>query len=233
MNCTPRKLFGALLFSSLIGSYPTAQAAILHLPGATVDFYINNPEELDLVGGLPSVAGDTLKFSFHDFEVTDNDGATPDFKHITLLIDVIAKNPQNSLTNPTLYEQGDYLVLDTANSPFTLAAVFGQLIGDNLLGVQLETDNFAFQQDNTNITFPYPEWSIIESLEDVAGWGTSAVRLTFQNNVFASAIGNDDFAFIEKKFASISITAVPVPAAVWLLGSAVVPLLLMPRRRKA
>lgn len=231
MICTPRKVLGALLFSGLIGSYPAAQAATLNLPGATVDFTILNVEELLAVGGTPSVVGDQLKFSFHDFEVWDINLDPPAFKHITLLIDVKAKTPGNALTNPVLNEQGDFIVLDSGapqTDNLTFSQVFGQLIGDNQVGAGLETDNFSFKQDVTG----FGPWSITEGLEDVAGWGSDFIRLTFENNVLATALLGNDLAFIEKKFASISITAVPVPAAVWLLGSAVVPLLLMPRRRK-
>lgn len=228
MRPSPRKILGALLATTLLGSYSVAQAALVKT-GTTVEYTIVNDGDLAAVGGSPFIVGDQLQFVFNGFKAKDINGGPPQFKNLTLTIEVRSITSGNTLTNPSLYEEGDLMVLDTVPSINTFARVFGQLSAANqLLPNGPETDNFSFQENNTNFGGP---WSISESLENVAGWGTDFIVLTFQNNLVASAILNDDLAFIEKKFASITVTAVPVPAAVWLLGSALVPMAFLPKRK--
>jgi hypothetical protein len=229
MRLSPRKIIGALIATTLLGSYSVAQAALVKT-GTTVEYTIVNDLDLLSVGGNAFIVGDQLQFTFNGFKATDTDGGPPQLKNLTLTIEVRSITSGNPLTNPSLYEEGDLLVLDTLPSVNTFARVFGQLSAANQKPPNgLETDNFSFQEDSTNLGAP---WSITEGLENVAGWGTDFIVLTFQNNLIASAIDNNDLAFIEKKFASITLTAVPVPAAVWLLGSALLGLGMI-RRRKA
>ncbi|MEZ5447251.1 MAG: VPLPA-CTERM sorting domain-containing protein [Gammaproteobacteria bacterium] len=218
-----------MIATTLLGSYSVAQAALVKT-GTTVEYTIVNDGDLAAVGGSASIVGDQLQFFFNGFKATDTNGGPPQLKNLTLTIEVRSITSGNPLTNPSLYEEGDLLVLDTLPSINTFTRVFGQLSAANQQPPNgLETDNFSFQESDTNLN---EDWSISESLENVAGWDTDFIVMTFQNNLIASAILIDDLAFIEKKFASITVTAVPVPAAVWLLGSALLGLGMI-RRRKA
>ncbi len=228
MRLSPRKIIGALIATTLLGSYSVAQAALVKT-GNTVEYTIVNDGDLGAVGGSASIVGDQLQFTFNGFKAIDTDGGPPQLKNLTLTIEVKSKTPGNTLTNPTLFEKGDFILFDSVSSAGTLALVVGQFEANNLKSPGgSETDDFSFLRENTG----FGAWSVTEGLENVAGWGTDFIVLTFQNNLLASAILNDDLAFIEKKFASITVTAVPVPAAVWLLGSALLGLGMI-RRRKA
>ncbi|HMM75825.1 MAG TPA: VPLPA-CTERM sorting domain-containing protein [Gammaproteobacteria bacterium] len=76
------------------------------------------------------------------------------------------------------------------------------------------------------------DWSITGSV-DVANKDSIAVSIV--NSLFAAAFLPTDLAYVEKTGASISvdIAPVPVPPAVWMLGSAIVGLATVGRRKSA
>lgn len=76
------------------------------------------------------------------------------------------------------------------------------------------------------------DWSITGSV-NVANKDSIAVSIV--NSLFAAAFLPTDLAYVEKTGASISvdIAPVPVPPAVWMLGSAIVGLATVGRRKSA
>ena len=74
------------------------------------------------------------------------------------------------------------------------------------------------------------------SLADTAGWGSDTdVDIDLTNTLTASTAADGEYAMVQKKLGAVSIeiTAVPVPAAVWLFGSGLGVLGWMRRRRAA
>ncbi len=224
MQAISRTGLGTVLLSAAIAVSPSAHA-LLVLTGDTLEYSINNDSDLAALGGSAFVVGDELRFTFTDFAVDDINGNPPGFKNLTLEIDVKSTTGL-ALGTPTLFEQGDYLLQNSGSSG---ASVSGQFIATNLEGTGSETDTFGTLFNTSTLTST--PWTITESLEDVAAWGSDYIRLIFQNNLVALAIGMEDFAFIQKKFAAISFTPVPIPGAVLLLGSCLVALIALPKQR--
>jgi len=225
MHATRRRDLGTVIILSVAVAASPSAHALLVLTGDTLEYSINNDGDLAAFGGTAFVVGDELRFTFTDFVAQDVDGNPPGFANLTLEIDVTSTTGL-ALGTPTLFEQGDYLLQNSGSSG---ASVSGQFIATNLEGAGSETDTFG-TLFNTS-TLISSAWTITESLDDVAGWGSDYIRLIFQNNLLALAIGMEDFAFIEKKFAAISFTPVPIPGALLLLGSCVVALIALPKQR--
>jgi len=80
-------------------------------------------------------------------------------------------------------------------------------------------------------------WTIATSASAVAAWGAVDVRVRLQNDLLAGSFEARDLADIEKKHASQTIsltpTFVPVPAAIWLFGSALAGLMGMRRKKQS
>ena len=73
------------------------------------------------------------------------------------------------------------------------------------------------------------------SLTDTAGWGSDTdVSIDVTNTLTADTSATGEFALVQKKLGAvqIEITAVPVPAAVWLFGSVLATLGLFRRHAK-
>ncbi len=73
-------------------------------------------------------------------------------------------------------------------------------------------------------------------LDSLAGWGMdTSVTATLENHISAWSFDNGELANIAKKSISISVTtvsAVPVPASVWLFGSGLMGLVTIARRKQ-
>lgn len=191
--------------------------------------------------GEATITGNSINFAPTEFFATSAnlEGASFATDTISILVEAITEG--FSMSQFKLQEVGDYFLQGesaTANVGGTFAVTsetkscgetgaFGAAIACS----ELE----ALNSSPLTTQGAFEDWTI-NSLIDISEnelWNSdTAVRLQIQNNLIATSTANGDLAIVQKKLAGVGITVVPVPAAVWLLGSALGGLGFM-RRRKA
>ena len=212
------KLLKIVLLSFAYLFVGNAQASTVTFYGDTVKFILD--DTLTLFGS-PSVSGDYLNFQPVDFEASAV-GGSASLVSDSVKIKVQALNPQNFIDKATFSESGFYTSFgdSTMLAGGQLLATSGSestsmLIGDG----PFDTTGFATSNWSSN------------ALLDVSAWGASEITLTISNLLFStSSIGG--FAAIQKTFASLNVTAVPLPASIWLLGAALIGLISSTKRRQ-
>lgn len=231
----------ALLASS------SAQAAVIS--GATVDYIIDEtllglfgPASVDVGTDIlrfdPTAAGWVASAKGPGFDVNDaND---------TITFKVVAKSGY-TLSSVSVAERGDYKAWGlTTRDPeaLALAAVAGEVVVNQFQDHDLQvayqyTDgslNFAPQQYDPVVltqqgSNPFPLLNWTASVQNIPLFGFESL-LTLQNVLTALADGKAQ-AFIEKKAVQVSVstTFVPLPASIWVLGSALMGMVAIGRRK--
>lgn len=229
-------------FGVIVLSLPVAaHAALVTLSGDTVDFIFDDADpNLQMYGTLTAV-GDSIFAtpSVIRAESTNLDQAV--LFNATGSIQVRAKDGYK-LKSITVIERGDYQMSAGAQS----VGVSGWLSATNLYDfLQSESVNMNITGDLTQKGTVGPvNWTGKGELDFMAGlWEDTLLKhitLTLQNNLVATSMTEGEWAWIQKKFTGgavdvviETVAVVPVPAAVWLLGSGLLGLVGVARRRKA
>lgn len=227
-----KKTFRALAFALLGAVGGQASAAVVTVSGATVDYSFDDAL-LGLFGNY-SIAGDTLSFDPTTFIANaTTPGILTTTSATTPTITVTAKSGIK-INAVSLFEQGDYYMVN--NGGTTLVSAAGQFIVNNApnsisaggLGVKQSADDVGANGLFTTT------WTISKS---VSLSDATSAALKLQNILIAGHGGAADLqgAFIEKKLVQFSVDTapVPLPPAVWMLGSAIVGLVTVGRRKQA
>jgi len=228
LTSTRKNLSLLLVAAGMALSIGSANAAVL--TGATVQFSFDD-SLLDSLFGTFSVNGDNLEFSPHNFSALANGNLFGSANATTPLINVTAKSGY-TLSGVSLFEQGDYYRIETAPDS-SFVSVGGQFIVNN------NATNFSSDQVlNSVLSFSAlgngaplnTAWTVSESV----ALNAAAATVKVENLLVAGALPNISTAFIEKKLVSIGAytTPVPLPAAFWTFGSALLGSLLLVRRKQ-
>ena len=193
--------------------------------GVTVEYTFDDTL-LGLFGSW-SISGDKLLFDPTQFKAVASNPGFVNTSQTTPLISVKAKTGF-TLQNARLLEQGDYYRLGDAAA--TGVGVGGQFI------VNGSPISFPISSltDTTSISaFTTTPWTV--DLTGTLGGDNGTLKL--QNILVAGVLLQNVVAqsFIEKKLVDIWVTtsAVPLPPAAWMLGSALVGLVSVSRRKHA
>ncbi|MBL8202045.1 MAG: VPLPA-CTERM sorting domain-containing protein [Chromatiales bacterium] len=183
--------------------------------------------------GLPSFAGDDAFFTPVVFEARSTDGVglhtntNTDFVDATWVFSrVYSVNPLNEIASILAFEEGDYEVNYAAgqvNADLYLRAFGLNAVEPTVVG----TDSFGSLGNSGGIQ----SWSMLTFVNPSAALTQLANNLTvtIQNQLSAfttDATAGSEVAWIEKKLVlQINTvvpvgTIIPVPAALWLFGSA-------------
>jgi hypothetical protein len=220
-----------------LGALAPAQAALVSVSGTNV-IYTYDTDQFAGFGATVSTVGDSLRILLTNFSSTDT-GASPGptLRNGTFVITVATKIANNDFGNISMSEEGDYLLEDYGPGN-QVASASGQFRVFNDEGPGSDIKSFTTGALTTTID-PFvggntTPWQASALATAVAGWSTSAVSLQIENLLRAFATG-DDFSFIEKKSIIITpivttSTPVPVPASVWLMGTALLALVGIRRR---
>jgi hypothetical protein len=214
---------GLSALSAALLSLP-ANAAIVQLCGPTICYeYDNNPA---VNAGItlfqaPSLlaASDTLEFTPTAFNAFSANGAMVTTQAIFQFTRIWAPGGEE-IQQITVAESGDYRII---NGGLVSASLRLQVVDKSNEGVgpfpEVLTD---IQNFNTAVPtgFTPQNWSLTSSLFPAAQMLDPAVLidLQIQNTLDAFTFASGEQAFIAKKL-TLNTTVVPVPAAVWLMGS--------------
>jgi hypothetical protein len=210
----------------LLLAFAPAQAAVVTVMGDDVKFTYDD----GTLFGMGYTVGNGIFFMPVDFIAESNNTDGPVTTSETLSIMVETLSSTDVMTKFALAEQGDYRLTGTTSS-VTATGTF-----------TAASDTSAFSDSNPlsagplTVTGALTEWTIDSMIDlgDTTGWDQdTSVTLTLENLLTAESNAIGDSALIQKKFGAfgVEVTIIPVPAAVYLFGSALALLGWRGRRR--
>jgi len=222
-------LFFATLALALTGM--TANAASVTKCGTDVCFTYDD----STLFGDANVIGNNIFFLPTTFlaESLDGEGAVSAFA--TLNVEVEAITPGFNMNQFFLQESGDYFLQGEGASVSAGGMFAVTSLTQTCGGFFPCREQEIFNATGMTTVGSFDDWSISAAIDltNNAAWsGDTKVTMTLENRLSATTLNTGEQAFIQKKFAGVGITVVPVPAAVWLLGSALGGLAFVARRRK-
>jgi len=219
-------LLGALVLCAGSG----AQAAIVHLEGATVDFYYDDAQPGMAAYGALSAIGDSIFATPTTFIAESLNGTGDSFSALGT-VQVVLKSGYR-FDSVQVAQRGDYLL----NGAGASVSVSGDLtIEDSSNPATALSTTMTSSSDFTINDNALHAWSSSGAF-DVSSWTTvTSVDLSLDTMLLANTGAAGERAYIEKKFTggglvTIMTTPIPVPAAVWLFGSGLIALTGFARR---
>lgn len=202
----------------------TANAEMVTLEGKDFNFIYDN----STLFGEATVTGNSFYFLPTGFKAAALNGDTQLTSEV-LSVQIVAKAGSSAQVKTIkLTEKGDYVLANNgsvrANARLEIFSTTQQLSSDV---VSANTGLLSGDTGLGNV-----EWNL--NLNHNLSWGAdSGVRFTLENDLLAQALNQGDYAMIAKKSAQFVVTVneVPVPAAAWLFGSALVGLVGLKRKK--
>jgi len=170
--------------------------------------------------GAANVVGNNIFFLPTTFTASASDGGSQ-MTSETLEILVEVTTVGYDLSSFGLFEEGDYQ-LNGAGASASATGSFA--VASN---TSVNSDSTLLDAGALNVQGALTDWEInaLIDLGDTPAWGSdTSVTITLQNDLSASTSTVGETAFVEKKIGAVGVIAnpVPVPAAAWLFGSALV-----------
>ncbi len=171
-----------------------------------------------------TVIGNTIFFTPSTFKAESLDGVGPAVTADTIDITIEVTSSGLAIDSLLYLEDGDYKLTGSGAS----ASAVGDVSIDSLTSAYSDTSAFSTGAlAGTGGTLAAWSASTSVDLADTPGWDTdSKILASITNILTADTLSAGEVAFIEKKFAggatglTIMMAPIPVPAAVWLFGSA-------------
>jgi hypothetical protein len=207
----------------LLACCSQAHAALVTLSGTSVDYIIDDAQAgLAIYGGLPTVVGDSLLFFPSTFRAQSNNGAGAVAVNGTVNFQIVSRNGNLALNTISVSEFGDYFNTPGAGGSVSAVAQLGAI---NLMSANPVA---SFRQDIAQ-TGPLTAgganpWDLVTDINFRQVWlaPTTRVQIDIQNNLSATSVATFSESWIQKKFQGmvVDVQVVPLPAAFWLLASA-------------
>ncbi|MDH5473005.1 MAG: hypothetical protein OEY87_06030 [Gammaproteobacteria bacterium] len=210
----------------------SANAAIIHLSGDTVDFFYDDASPEMIAYGSLYVLGDTIFATPSGFKAESTNGAGTDIFSASGTIQVTAKSGY-SFQGINIVEGGTYTT--TGNGSVDVQSALRVMEWGNLF--KMDTQNLTISDLSATGTNPWQ--GTVNYDMTTAMWNdVNHVGLTLTNRLYATSPDLLSTASIDKTLAGASIgveistTVIPVPAAIWLFGSGFIALFGFARKRK-
>ncbi len=227
-------LVGRALATTLLLCALPAHAVLVHLPGATVDFYYDSAQPGMAAYGTLTAVGDSIIAQPTDFFAESLNGAGPSSFSALGTVTVVAKSGYR-FKSVAVEQQGDYqmssgstAVSTSADFDVTDSGVPATTVSTPLVS----SDDFTVK----NVLTP---WSSTASVDlGTPMWnGVTSIDLTLDSLLTASSGASGESARIQNKLVgsglmTVVTTPVPLPASLWLFVSGFVMLAGRCRRRK-
>ena len=228
---TFRLLQGLLLLAA--GLPVTGWSAPVTLCGPTICYEYDNAQSSIALFGTPSLLGgsDTLQFTPDKFDA-DTDPANdadpvnpiPWMQTAVFNFSRVYSTNGGEIASIVVTESGYYQILNngTVNVNLRLQSV-DQVNDGSWPGGVPEVTVGQFNWDTSVPTgLSLDEWTLAGTLTPAATFNDAATVVNLQIQNTLQALTSGGYAFIAKKLTlTTTTTVVPVPAAVWLFGSAV------------
>ena len=205
-----------------------AQASLVTLTGNTVSFTFDS--SLTGLFGSADVSGDTLYFTPTAFTATALNATGVALNNDTINVKVQALNTDHVINEVSVIEKGDYFSFGNS----TIVGVGGQVrvfdIGNPNSDI---TESIVANDPFTQTAFLQTNDWQADTLLDTSAFASGYINVTIQNLLGAISTTLGEAAFIEKKYVGLNVTAVPLPATIWLLGAALIGLMSSRKRKQA
>ena len=204
----------------------SANAATVQLEGDTVTYEydnVTNAAALTLFG-MPTIVGDTVRFAPPNFKAQSidgigiNTGTNTDSIGGNFIFDRVFSNNGLPIAEIKVTEFGDYEIVngDSVSLDLLVSASNNNNFAEftsaqSSLDVSGDTGGLVVFTVNDVVATIFPAQSFATNPNDIL--------ITIQNTLTAVTNAQDENAFIQKKLSFVA-TVVPIPASVWLLGSA-------------
>jgi len=211
-----------------------AQAAPVTQCGPTICYSYDDAQAATALFGSPTLVGDALVFLPPSFRAESLNGAGTDIVSANFIFDEVYSVSGADIANFTVFESGDYEMIggDEVGADILLTVVSNAPNPDFPPIPENGTSLASFVA--TGDSGGQQEWDLLNSynLYDDFSLPTNSLQLSLQNTLTAIAGDPTDSAWIQKKL-TLTAAAVPVPAAVWLFGSALGAMGWLRRRKSA
>ena len=230
-----------VLIAGIVGWMQPVQAATVTYCGPNVCYQYDSGQAAVAWFGLPSFIGDSAYFLPTVFEARSADGVgihsttNTDVADATFVFSkVYTVSTSNEIASLWIHEEGDHEINYAAGEVHADLYVLAKGLNNLIEPSMIATDSF----DQIGAPFGLQPWSMDATLTPAATLTQLAnnMSLTIQNTLSAftsDSTGGSELAWIEKKLVLdiTTTTPVPVPAGLWLLGSALGVLAVARRRR--
>ena len=196
----------------------SANAAIVTLYGDDVSFTFDD----STLYGTGIVVGNSIFFQPTNFKAESNNGEGTVTAATTLNITVEATTANYTITDAIFAETGDYQ-LSSGDTSVSASGRLQLTSQTTSCGIFPCTDAEIFNVAGLDTVGATTDWTggTSISLADTVGWvEDTKMIMQIQNNLSATTLNNGESAWIQKKQGGVGLSVVPVPAAVWLFGSA-------------
>lgn len=191
------------------------QAATVQLVGDTIIYEYDDAQAALALFGTPTIVGDAVRFLPPSFRAESIDGAGTDLVTANFIFDRVYSIGGADIGTIDILEFGDYEITsgDSVEADLLLTA------SNNNNVLEFTSDSAAF--DAAGDSGGLQTWQMSTTVNPGAAFGSVAndVALSVQNSLAATTDAFGETAWIQKKITIVA-SVVPVPGAVWLLGSA-------------
>ena len=177
--------------------------------------------------GQPTLIGDTVRFLPQNFRAESGNGQGPVTENATFVFDSVRAINGAPIADVEVNEFGDYEIIEDGNVGVDLFLTATD--NDNAANFVFSDESFDANGDSGGLQ-PWSISNVINPASEFSGPVTD-FALSIQNTLTANTSETGENAWVEKKL-TFTTTVVPLPAAAWLLGSALVGLVLVARRRQ-
>lgn len=221
-----KKAIWAGMIVSAMCLTPVANALTVTQCGPTICYEYDDAQAAASTYGLPTLIGDSLRFLPEDFRAQSDDGEGLVSTSASFFFDRVYTTSGEDIQKIMIYEFGDYEITNGGSVSDTLT-----LEAENNLGAGTATGTEIFGDSGDSAGLQ--TWDIDNSLMVSNDFLSNDLSLTVTNLLQAETNALGETAWIQKKLRIQAVSAVPVPAAVWLMVSGLAVLGGIARRRKA
>jgi len=205
----------ATLFVSALTFAGSSYASVVTQCGPNVCYEYDDAQSGQAMFGLPTIAGDSLIFLSPMFRAESLNGAGEDIAQATFVVDRVYSLNHGNIMDIVIFESGDYR---TINDSAVSAELQLDVANNNSAETGSTSDIFSATGDSGG----QQQWDLLGTFDPHSEFSGSAndVMVSITDILIADADTPTESAFIQKKLTLTAASVVPVPAAVWLFGSA-------------
>lgn len=205
----------------------SVQSAPVTLVGDTVSYVYDDSQGALALFGTPTIDGDIVRFVPPSFRAESLDGAGLDVATANFIFSSVYSHNGSDLAGIQVFEFGDY---EITNGDAVSADVLLTASNNNdFTEVTSDQDSFNAAGGSTGLQ----TWTMSASIDPAAAFDSAAndILLTIQNTLTATTDAAGEASWIQKKLNFVAVSQVPIPAAGWLFGSALLGMVGIARRK--